>query len=273
MNLTISNIQYSDLASSNARLISFTIPREGETFVYMPQAGIDALSYDLSDRNGSNAYNLPTQKEKVYLNFVPRKVIVSDSNMREYLETEFTFFKALEIIPPDPFSLPEGQIFRCFNSDSVPLAKESYVYWIIEDGKKKLIPNYKTLEVMLNQRNATLLSVRLVPENQCEEIELFTGSIPDKSSSWSEEMKDKTNAEALAGMEATVAEGAALAAAASASAGAQIAVVQAQAEASKAEADAAKAEAEAAKAASDAAIAEAEASKAASELAILNATS
>ncbi len=273
MNLTISNISYQDLASSNARLIKFTIPREGETFVYMPQAGIDAMSYDLSDRNGSGALNLPTQKEKVYLNFVPRKVVATDSNIKEYLETEFTFFKALEIVPPDPFSLPEGQIFRCFSSDSVPMAKESYTYWIIEEGKKKLIPNYKTLEVMLNQRNQTLLSVRIVPENQCSQIEEFTGSIPDKSSSWSEEMKDKTNAEALAGMESTVASGAALADGAKAAAGAQIDAVKAQAAADKAAADAEKAEAEAAKAASDAAIAEANAKQAELELAIKNATS
>lgn len=271
MNLTISNILYSDLASSNARLIQFTIPSEGSTFLYIPQPGIDALFYDLSDRNGSGAYQLPVQKNNVYLNFVPRKVIVSDSNIREYLDIEFSYFKALEIVPPDPFSLPEGQIFRCFSSDSVPMAKESYIYWIIEDGKKKLIPNYKTLEVMLNQRNQTLLSVRIVPENQCSQIEEFTGSIPDKSSSWGEEMKDKTNAEALAGMEASVATGAAMAAGAAAAAGAQIAVVQAQAEASKAEADAAKAEAEAAKAASEAAIAEANAAQAAAELAILEA--
>lgn len=272
MNVIISDIQYKDLASSNATLIKYTIPKEGQTYLYIPQAGIDAMSYDLSDRNGSNAYNLPTNKEKVYLNFVPKKVVVGDQNIRDYLNTEFTYFIPFEVIEPDLFALPEGQIFRCFSSESVPMAKESYTYWIIEDNKKKIIPNYKTLEVMLAERNATLLSVRIVPENQCEEIEEFTGSIPDKSSSWSEEMKDKTNAEALAGMEASVKSGAALAEGAKAAAGAQIAVVQAQAAASKAEAEAAKAEAEASALAAQAAIAEADAAKAAAELAILNAS-
>lgn len=268
MNLILSNIKYSDFASSNARLIEFTIPVEGQTYQYILQDGIDSQYYDLSDRNQTGAYQLPTEKEKVYLNFIPKKVVVLDSNIRDFINTEFNYFVPIEVIEPDPFSLPEGQIFRCFSSDSLPQAKESYVYWIIEEGKKKLIPNYKTLEVMLNERNQTLLSVRIVPENQCEEIEEFQGSIPDKSSSWSEEMKDKTNAEALAGMEASVKEGAAIAEGAKAAAGAQIAVVQAQAEASKAEAEAAKAEAEAAKAASDAAIAEANAKEAELELLI-----
>lgn len=273
MTISLSNIIYSDLASSNATLVKYVIPVAGQTFEYKPQSQIDAESYPLSERNGSQAYIVPVEKEKLYLNFVPNKTVVSDQNIKDYLETDFTFFVPFEVVPPDLFSLPDGTIFRCVSKDSTPQSKENYVYWIIEEGKKKLIPNYKTLEVMLFERNQNLLSVRIVQENQCEEIEEFMEAIPDKGSSWNEDMKDQTNFELLKGLEGSVKSGAALAEGAKAAATQQIDAVKAQAAADKAAAEAAQAQAAAAQAASEAAIAEANAAKAAAELAILNATS
>lgn len=257
MNLTISNIKYEDLASSNATLVKYTIPKEGQTFDYLPQSMLDARTYPLSQRNGGGAYLVPVEKEKLYLNFVPKKVHVSDQEIKDYIGNEFTFFVPAEIIPPDLFTLPEGQFFRCVADDSLPEPKENYSYFIIDEGKKRLIPNYKTLEVMLFERNQTLLSVRIVPEIQCNDIPLGE-PMPEKSNAWNEDMKDQTNFEAMKGLQASVKSGQALAEGAKKEAGAQIAAVKAQAEASKAEAEAAKAEAEAAKAASEQAIAEAQ---------------
>jgi hypothetical protein len=258
MTTKLANIQYSDLANSNATLVKYVVPKEGQTFVYQPQSQLDAMSYPLSERNGGGAYVVPIQEEKLYLNFIPNKTVISDISLNNYLETVFTYFIPVEIIPPDPFSLPDGTIFRCVSQDSVPEPKESYVYWIIEEGKKKVIPNYKTLEVMLFERNQNLLSVRIVQENQCMEIE-ENGAVPDKTSSWNEDYKDQTNFELLKGLESSVKSGAAIANDAKAAAGEQIAAVKAEAEANKAAAEAAKAEAEAAKAASEQAIVEAQA--------------
>jgi hypothetical protein len=162
-------------------------------------------------------------------------------------------------------------LFRCVSEGSTPQPKEDYSYFIIEDGKKRLIPNYLTLEVLLFERNSSLLSVRVIQEGECSDI-IEGDPFPDKSKSWTDDMEDQTNFEALKGLESNVKTGAAIAEGAKKEAGAQIAAVKAQAEASKAEAEAAKAEAEAAKAASEAAIAEANAAQAAAELAILNAT-
>lgn len=257
MNLTISNIQYQDLKSSNATLVQYTVPKEGETFLYVPQQGLDSLSYPLSERNGSGAYILPMQKEKIYLNFIAKKTIVS--NLKDYVDTNFNFFVVPDIILPDLFTLPDGTIFRCTSTDSVPQSKESYVYYIMEEGKKKVIPNYQSLEVMLFERNQTLLSVRIITEQQCQEIPPHEEVINDKSLSWNEDMKDQTNFEALKAMEGSVKSGAALAEGAKEAAGSQIAAVKAEAEANKAAAEAAKAEAEASALAAQAAIAEAQA--------------
>lgn len=269
MNLTISNILYKDFQSSNSSLVK--TPIDAQNPVYIPQGQLDAMSYQLSVRNGSGAYLVKTEQPKTYLNFIPKKVHVSDTTISDYLSTEWTYFVPAVIIPPDPFALPEGQLFRCVSADSSPMSKEDYSYFIIEDGLKRLIPNYLTLEVILFEKNSSLLSVRVIQENECSEI-LEGQPYPDKSQSWTDDMEDQTNFEALKGLEASVKSGAALAEGAKAEAGAQIAVVMAQAEASKAEAEAAKAEAEASALAAQAAIAEANAAQAAAELAILNAT-
>lgn len=261
MNLTLSNISYQDKFSSNAKLIKFAISVEGQTYEFISQEGIDKKNYTLSSRNSAGAYIIPTEKDKLYLNFIPQKVYVSDSNLKSYIDTGFSYFVAPEIIEPDLFSLPEGQIFRCVAPDSLPLPKEGYSYYIIEKGKKKLIPNYKTLEVMLAERNLTLLSVRVITEDQCSEIP-EADPIPDKSSVWNEDFADQTNFEKLKEMDKNVKDGAAIAEGAKAAADSQIAAVKAAEEKAKAEAEAAKAQSEADKAAADLAIAQAEQAKA-----------
>ena len=246
------------------------IPQEGQTYDYVTQDDINARNYTLSKRNGAGAYELPTDKDKVYLNYIPRKVFVTDQNLKDYTDTSFSYFVAPQTIEPERFSLIEGQIFRCFDKNSLPLPKEDYIYWIIENGKKRKIPNYKTLEVMMAQRGITLLSVRVIPESQCEQIDEVVdaaGNIPDKSGVWNEDMSDKTNVELLKKLDANTKSGAAIASAASASAATQIAAVKAAEEKAKAQADQAKTEAAAAKAASEAAIAQANAAQAASEAA------
>jgi len=270
LQISINSITYTDLLTSNSKLIQFAIPPEGQTFEYLSQDQINARTFTLSTRNSAGAYNVPLEKDKVYLNYIPKKVFVSDSDVKEYIGNDFTFFVVEPLPEPELFTLPEGQIFRCFSSDSLPLPKENYQYWIIENGKKKKIPNYQTLEVMLAERNQTLLSVRVIPESECEQIpEELQGSIPDKSGSWTEEYSDKTNKELLKELEKSAKDGAAIAEGAKSSADAQIAAVKAAEEKAKAQADQAKMEAAVAKAASEAAIAEAQAAQAQAELAIL----
>jgi hypothetical protein len=270
MTLSINGVIYLDQLRSNAKLLQYVIEKEGQTYDYVTQEGIDSRNYKLSKRNGAGAYELPINEDKVYLNYIPKKVFVSDQNLKDYTDTTFSYFVPPVTVEPERFILAEGQIFRCFDKNSLPQPKENYQYWIIENGKKRLIPNYKTLEVMMAQRGISLLSVRVIPESECEQIEEandVSGNIPDKSGVWTEDFSDKTNIELLKKLDDNVKSGAAIADAGAAAAQQQIDAVKAQAAADKAAAEQAKAEAVAAKAASDAAIAQAQAAQAAAEAA------
>ena len=263
MAITINNITYTSRAESNATLIE--IPVEGQTPLAESQASIDERSYQLSERNGANAYIIPTDKDKVYLNFIAQKVYVTDQALYEVLQPEFEYFLE-EVDPiPDVFILNDGIIFRCVSANSLPVNKEDANYFIMMNGAAKPIPNYKTLEVMLVERGQSLLSVRVLEKKQCDEMPQDPIPVPDKTPAWKEDYEDFTSLEKLKELEENAEEAEAIADAAKASADAQIAAVKEQAAAAKAEAEAAKAEAEAAKAASDAAIAEANAAQAAAE--------
>lgn len=267
MELTLNNIKYIDKLSSNSKLVEQVKGIEGQTIMQQDQATLDSQTYELSTRNGAGSYLIPTEKDIVYLNFIPQKTLVFDSSIQEQLNPQFTYFLD-EVIPePDLYTLPTGQIFRCSSLHASPQSKENYTYYIMENGKKKRIPNYKTLEVMLAERNQSLLSVRVIAESECSQIPEDVQSINDKEASWNEEYKDQTNPEVLKEMEGQVKSGAAIADAAAAAASTQIAAVKAAEEKAKAQADQAKAEAVAATAASQAAIAQAQAAQAAAEAA------
>lgn len=268
MEIILNEIKYIDQFSSNAKLIE--IPLEGQTQEFVYQANIDQQNYPISTRNGANVYNIPTTQDHIYINFVPKKVLVTDTDLKSYLNMDFTYFLPAEIVPRELFTLPDGQIFRCVSETSNPLPKDQYTYYIMVGGIAKLIPNYRTLEVMLAERNQTLLSVRVITQAQCEDIPK-QGQVPDKSGNWNSSMSDQTTNEVLQTLNANVQSGAAIAESATQSAATQIAVVQAQAEADQAAAQAAQAQASAAQAASEAAIAQANAAQAQAEAAIAEA--
>lgn len=274
MQKTINNITYTSRSDSNVRLI--VIPKEGQTPVYETQDMIDARSYPLSERNGANAYILPVEKDKVYLNFIAQKLFVDDMDIREHLKPAFEYFVE-EVIPPiDLYTLEDGIIYRCVSAESMPTSKENYTYYIMMNGVAKQIPDYKTLEVMLAERNQTLLSVRVLEKTQCEQIpkDSGAGAISSKAGAWSPAYSDQTSLETLRQLENNAAAAEAIAESAKSTADVQIAAVKAQAEASSAaaassaaNAAAATAQANAATAAANQAKAEADAAKAEAELA------
>ncbi len=263
--MQINNLTYTDRMSSNAKLVKYTIPKEGQTYEYIVQEEIDKRTYQIGTRNPAGSFVLPTDKPQVYLNYIPQKVFVSDSDLREKVGTEFSFFVQPVVIQPEAFTLPDGQIFRCVSPDSTAKSKEAYTYYIMERGLKKRIPNYKTLEVMLAERGQTLLGVRVIPQSECEQIREDSAPTSDKQSDWTPDFEDQTNFEKLKALDASVKSGQAVAAAATAEADKQIAAVKAAEEKAKAEADAAKAQSQADKAAADAAKAQAGAAQAAAE--------
>lgn len=261
----VNGITYVERKDSNATLVR--VPKEGQTPLAESQESIDARNYQLSTRNAANAYIIETDKQQVHLNFIPQKVVVDDSAIRNILATSFTYFVD-EVLPaPEPFLLSDGQIFRCVSTNSVPMNKEDYTYYIMENGEGKRIPDYKTLEVMLAERNQNLLSVRVLEGSLCSDIPKDDSGIDSKAAQWKQDYADITNLEALKALENNAKSAKDIADGAKAQADQQIAAVKAMAEQSKAEADAAKAQSIADKAAADAAIAQAAAAQAAAEAA------
>ena len=266
MEYILANLKYLDVFSSNAKLIKNANPKEGQTVQVLTQAQIDGLTYPLTTRNPSGATIIQIDKEKSWLNYIPRKTVINDDQLSGINDYNFLYFVDDVIVPPDKFILADGQIFRCAGDGGNPLNPETLTYYIVQSGKAKRIPNYKTLEVMLTERNLSLNSVRVLEDNQCMDIEK-EGDFENKSNLWTEDMKDQSNFAVLKSLENKAKDANEIAGAAKASADQQIAAVKAQAEQSKAEADAAKAKSAADKAAADAAIAAAAAAQAAAEAA------
>ncbi len=267
MQTIINGITYVNKDDSDAVLIANIKDRVGQTVSLEYQKDIEKKYEVLSTRNATGTYNIPQDKEKVFINFIPQKTVVSDNILHAMLKPEFEYFVSEPIIPDEPFSLADGEIFRC--ASNVPKPKEDYQYYIVQNGKGVPIPNYKTLEVMLVERNLTLLSVRVLESKQCQEVIGASGNggssgnsqVPDSSTSWDPSYNDVTSIETLKNMQDNAKSADAVAESAKAEAQKQIDVVKKQAEAAKAEADAAKKQAEAEKAKADAAKAEADAEK------------
>lgn len=242
----INGISYTPKASSNVKLVE--IPLTGQTPLAESQESIDSKNYRMSTRNGAGSYILPTDADKLYLNFIPQKVVVDDQSIGEILQPQFQYF--IEAVMPEQelFNLPDGIIFRCVSIDSIPMDKSAYTYYIMIDGVARRIPNYKTLEVLLYERNQTLLSVRVIEENQCDELTHAPDPIPDKSGAWKSAYSDLSSMEAFQELGQNALGAAEIAEGAKAQAEEQIEAVKSQAAADKADAEAAKADSEAAKA-------------------------
>jgi hypothetical protein len=258
--LVMNGVSYVERTKSNAQLVAQAIPKAGQTVQPLNQVQIDSRTYKLNHRNAAGTALIPINEPETWLNFIPQKVVVTDGAIVNFLDPTFDYFAA-EVIPaPEPYRLADGLIFRCVSE--TPLPKEQYKYYLVEEGKGRPIPNYLTLEVMLAERNQTMLSIRVLEESQCEQMPKDGEPMPDLTTSWKEEYEDQSNFQKLKELEVKAKDGAAQAEAAKAEAASQIAAVKALAEQSKAEAEAAKAEAEAAKAQAEADKASADAAKA-----------
>ncbi len=260
MQRIVNNIVYEQIALDSPSLIVNSIPSESETLNSYTSTELKEQSYPLSERNSANLYILPISQDVVWLNFIAKKTFVDDVNMVDVSNRNFEFFTKQVEPQKIGFSLADGEIFRCAFGIVKPL--DQYVYYIVKDGKSVQIPNFKTLEVMLSERNLTINSIRVLEENKCNEIEKAGQIIEDKTNQWTQDMKDMTNFETYKKLSENAKSAGAMMDEASKSADKQIQTVKDMAAADKAKAEASKKEAEASKAASDAAIATAKAAEA-----------
>lgn len=270
VNLINGSVHYISLFSEEgmgAKLAQQEIPAPNETFDNKTpeetQTAIPLIA-DLSVRNYKNTYIIPTEKERVLVNFIPQKIFVVDTDINSFIDTTFNYFidDYSEGAPPEPYDLIDGIIFRYVESG--PKSIDQYTYYIMEDGEVKQIPNFKTLEVMLFQRNENYNSVRILERSQFEDLvnnNLVT-DINDMSAVWKAEMEDQVNFGKYLDLTKDAKAAGEIAAAATAEADKNINAYKAERDAEKAKAEQAKAEAEAAKAAAEAAKAAAAAAEA-----------
>ncbi len=271
VNLINGAVNYIDPLSAMGENIKFaqqTIPTENETLDIKTfeetKLSIPLVS-ELSTRNHKNTYIIPTEKKRVLLNLIPQKVFVTDQDINNYIDVKFHHFE-FDInnneAEAEPFSMIDGLIFRYVENGPKPI--DQYTYYVMEDGVLTQIPNFKSLEVMLFQRNENYNSVRIIEKSQFEDILSSSESKPgsDMSAQWTAEMEDQVNIGKYLDLLKGAQSAGAIAASATAEADKNIKAVKAEKDAEKAKAEQAKAEADAAKAKADAAIEEAKAAQA-----------
>jgi hypothetical protein len=174
----------------------------GQTLEVKAESEINAQSYQLGIRNYKNYYEIPTDKDKVYLNFTAKKTMLYDSMLDKIGSRDFEFF--VDRLPPGPdlFTLPNGSIYRCLGQGLKD--NRSYTYYVVRDGVGRKIPDYKTLEVMLTEKGISYTSIFAVEEGDCKEIPVGE-PLPSRAGEWSADLGDSTGYTTLANLAENIA--------------------------------------------------------------------
>ena len=124
----------------------------------------------LTARNFNKSYIVPVDSGSVLINFLPRKTTVRNSNYDYKVNPNFETFEPLEFRNelPDPFTLDDGTIFRVTGNGVKKL--DEYTYYTMDNGELKQIPNWKTAQVLLNERGQLVESIRVVEPRQYNDL-------------------------------------------------------------------------------------------------------
>lgn len=170
------NIIYEPLESipiDQLQSIEKTLPKQSELRIYKTDASIRSENIyvdKLSNRNALGNYIVPTESDSVLISLIPSKLIVPDSSIQYYMDTEFQYFPEPSFADdfPEPISFPEGVIFRVTGEGIRP--KEEYTYYSIENGIVSKIPNYKTVEVLLFERNRGYSDIQIIEPSEFDDL-------------------------------------------------------------------------------------------------------
>lgn len=243
----------------------YQLPEEGQTLTVQTPDEIEQEGYYISTRNLKNLNEVPIDRSKVYLNFIAKKVFVSDDMLNQIDDPTFIFY-ADEVVPDEePFFLPDGMLYRCLGEPLKDL--RDYKYYVMENGVSKLIPDWQSVEVELAKRGVSYSTVQVLTEKQCNDL---SGGVPpqpapSQAGSWSEALGNTTGYNTLTSLSENLAtlEGIASGLAASAAAATEQVATDLEAQASGMAAEEAAAAASSAAADSSAAAGNAAASSAA----------
>jgi hypothetical protein len=163
-----------EMDSSNVKLVSETLPSSLETYMPKTQTQLKQEHPYLvktSERNNKQFYILNEESDEVLLNIIPQKKFIDDNSIRYVVNTNFEFFELVTVASElsEPFVLSDGTIFRV-TGEGIKPSRDMYTYYIINGGKVQQIPNYKTVEVLLRERNRTSEDIRVIEIGEFEDL-------------------------------------------------------------------------------------------------------
>jgi hypothetical protein len=155
------------------RNINSTVPKPSELNFYKTEEEIRSENIfinGLSKRNSMGNYIIPSENESIFINLIPSKLIVSDSSISYLSDNSFQYFTppVFSDIIPEPTSFAEGTIFRVTGEGIRP--KDKYTYYSIENGIVSLIPNYKTVEVLLFERGRGYDEIQIIEPTEFDDL-------------------------------------------------------------------------------------------------------
>lgn len=266
--LYINNFFYTAPDLSRVRASAYTYIPVEEIRTVSELERNEELQSKLSTRNGAGLFNIDVDRDQVWLPYYGVKLVVTDTELKQVANTNFEFFTPPQEVPiPAVILVKEGDIYRCAGEEGSPKPIDQYQYYMYTNEGVVAIPNYKTLEVLLYERQKSLIDVKVLEKSECMQLYRVDANgnltdemkmpepLEDRSSAWKPEYQDFTSFEAYRNLlSAAESAGAAADAAAGAVQG-QIDAANRNSDATKAQAEASAAQAEAAKAQAEAAAA------------------
>lgn len=176
MNFVHDNIIYENLQNidlGQLKTVDKNLPKSTEYIVYKTDEQLrseNVYASKMSSRNEGGLYIVPTESDTILINFIPTKRFISDDSIKNIMNTNFEFFIEAPFSDeiPEPTAFEEGTIFRVVGEGF--LNKEDYTYYVIDMGMVKKIPNYKTVEVMLFERNKSLDDIRIIELTEFDDL-------------------------------------------------------------------------------------------------------
>lgn len=263
----IANIYYTFSENGKSGLTATTAVPDGQVMIVSQQLENEELAEKLGTRNRNSIFNIPTDKDSVWLPYYAIKTVLTDQDLYKSLSNQFrTFIEPQVVLPEAVFTVGDGDFFRCAGEAGSPKPIEQYQYYLLQAGYPTAIPNYKTLEVLLYERNKSALDIKVIEESECNNLmALGESTVADKSAVWIEQYKDFTSFERFQQLAAVSTAALAVAGAATAAVQQQINVTVAQSNATQAAATAANLQAAASLAAAQAAQSQSQAAIAAAQ--------
>jgi len=183
VNLLDSTINYVDITDPNTPIpvmFETLMPKDNETLGSETDAEMKAkhpIASKLSTRNFRDTYIVPEEMQQVYINFIPSKNFVTDSDLDYVLDTKFEYFvePAPTVSELPQFTLVDGTIYRITGNGFKDV--KDYSYYAIVDDEVQTIPNYKTVEVMLAERGQIVDAIRVVTPGQHQDLLMHSDTV------------------------------------------------------------------------------------------------